>query len=233
MKILVINGNPKRGGFTEGALDIVTSRLRAQGTAVETIRLGDAHIQDCIGCFHCLKTGDCVLTDDSETIIQSMKEADGFVIGSPVRNGLSTACYKRFYERITYTLGFPLLLEDKYSLAISSVGYLGGKGISKRMCGLQDVFHTHLSSFIFLSVGIPAKVNPSDRRAILEQAADKLVADIRTRRPRRLFDRISFFVDRQVLRRLMFDKNPELYAHVRKCWQWKGYLKSMEPLKSC
>jgi multimeric flavodoxin WrbA len=225
MKVVVINGNPKRGGFTEGVLDIVTNRLRARGVEVQTISLAHANIQECIGCFNCLKTGACVLTDDTQQIIQLMKEADGFVIGSPVRNCLTTACYKRFIERITYTLGFPLLLDDKYTLAISSVGYMGGKALSKRFCGLQDVFRTRLSGFLFFSVGIPAKVHPSDRREILEKAADKLMDDIRKRRPRRLFDRISFFVERQVMQRFMFEKHPEVYTHVRECRQRKGYMK--------
>jgi len=225
MNILVINGSPKKGGFTADALDIVTSRLQSKGVESETILLADANIRDCIGCFHCLKTGTCVLSDDMEQIIQSMKQADGFVIASPVRNGLTTACYKRFYERITYTLGFPLLLEDKYTLGISSVGYMGGKAANKKLCGLQDVFHTRLSGFIFFSVGIPARIGRSDDKEILERAADKLVADIKTQSPRKLFDRISFFIDREVMRRLIFEKSPEVYANVLECWERKGYIR--------
>ena len=73
-----------------------------------------------------------MLADDMNHIIQTMMEADGFVVGSPVRNGLTTACYKRFCERISYLLGFSLLLEDKYTLAISCVGYMGGKKVIKQ-----------------------------------------------------------------------------------------------------
>ena len=226
MKILVINGNPQKTGFVAGALGILSSQLQTHGVEVQHLRLADAKIADCMGCFHCLKTGQCVLTDDMDNIRQSMLQADGFVVGSSVRNGLTTACYKRFYERMTYTLGFPLLLEDKYTLAVSCAGYMGGKAANKRLLGLQDVFHTRLSDFVFCSVGIPTKRQPADIRQQLERAADKLISDIQTRRPRRLLDRVLFAMDRTVMRKFMFEKNPELYAHVIECWRKKGYLRS-------
>ena len=224
MNILVINGNPKRGGFTEEVLDMASSYLKEKGAETETIRLADAYIQDCIGCFNCLRTGKCVLEDDTENIIQKMKEADGFVIGSPVRNGLPTACYKRFCERITYTLGFPLALENKYTVAIASVGFMGGRSVSRRMNGLQGVFHTRLSGFIFCPVGIPAKVKAADIKERLEKKLDHLVEDIDDLRPRPLIDRISFLLDRIVLRKFMFEKHPDVYANVIQNWVTKGYM---------
>jgi multimeric flavodoxin WrbA len=145
MRILVINGNVKTDGFIAGALNLVQDHLIAKGVQVTSLRLADADIQDCRGCFNCLKTGVCTLKDDMNEIAERMLNADGFVIGSPVRNGSTTACYKRFYERITYRLGFPLLIADKYTLAISSVGFMGGKSINREFLGLQDVFQTELS----------------------------------------------------------------------------------------
>lgn len=224
MKIVTINGNTKQGGFIAGALSIISTYLEKNGAEIERIFLHEADIKDCIGCFSCLKTGRCVTDDDMTHITESMISADGFVIGSPVRNGLITSCYKRFIERITYTLGFTLLLEDKYTLAISSVGYMGGRKINKQLLGLQNVFHTRLSSFLFYSVGIPSKLEPSDIRLQLERAAGKLIADINTHTPRRLFDRIAFAIDRTAMRKMMFEKNPDVYANVIKCWREKGYI---------
>lgn len=225
MKVLVINGNPKKGGFIAGVLDIISSYLETQDVEVQNLRLADAQIADCIGCLHCLKTGTCVLTDDMNNIIQTMMEVDGYVVGSPVRNGLTTACYKRFYERITYLLGFPLFLEDKYTLAISCVGYMGGKAVNKRMVGLQDIFHTRLTNFIFCKVGIPTKVQPADIQLKLERATDKLIYDIGNHRPRGLLNRISFIVDRTIMRKFIFEKNTDPYTYVIECWKQKGYMK--------
>lgn len=224
IKILVINGSTKSSGFIDGALSVISSYLKTQGIEVKNIRLHDADIKDCIGCFNCLKTGFCVLNDDMGGIIQEMLKADGFVMGSPVRNVLTTACFKRFEERITYTLGFPLLLEDKYTLAVSSVGYLGGKGVSKKHIGLQDVFHTKLSGFLFYKVGIPTKIKPEDIRSDLENSAKKLISDINARSPRRLLKRVLFAVDRMVMRKFIFEKNPDLYENVIRRWRKKGYM---------
>jgi multimeric flavodoxin WrbA len=225
MKVTIINGNPKPGGgVTQKSLDVVASYLREKDVTVEYIRLADKRILDCIGCFNCLKTGKCVLNDDVENIIQTMLESDGFVVGSPVRNAHITACYKRFIERITYILGFTLVLENKYTMGISSVGCLGGKSANKKFCCLQSIFHTHLSSFVFSSVGIPANKKFAKVESRLLKGADNLIHDISTRKERTFLDKISFIIDRTVVRRFMLEKQPEVYANVIKSWKSKGYM---------
>lgn len=224
MKVTVINGNPKPGGFTQKALDTVVSHLREKDITVDSIRLADKRILDCVGCFTCLKTGKCVIDDDVESIIQTMLESDGFVVGSPVRNAYITACFKRFIERITYILGFTLALENKYTIGIASVGYLGGKSASRKFCCLQGIFHTHLSDFVFCSVGIPARLNSVNIERRLLKAADKLIQDISNRRERPLHDKISFLIDRAIVRKFMLERHPEVYANVINCWKSKGYL---------
>lgn len=224
MKILIIDGGTKKDGFTSKALSIISSYLEGHGIEVKNIRLHEADIKDCIGCFNCLKTGFCVINDDMAGIIDTMLGSDGFVVGSPVRNGLVTACYKRFYERITYILGFTLLLENKYTLAISSVGYMGGKRLGKRFLGLQDVFNTILSDFIFCKVGVPTRIKPEDIRERIENGAKKLISDINAHLKRPMFNRIQFAIDRMVMRKYLFEKNREQYKNVIRCWQEKGYM---------
>jgi NAD(P)H-dependent FMN reductase len=224
MKVLIVNGDPKAGGFIGGALTIVSGYLSARGVEAREVRLHELDIRDCIGCFNCLKTGHCVLKDDMEFVIPQLLEADGFVIGSPVRNGLTTACFKRFYERITYPLGFPLLLEDKYVLAISCVGYMGGKRINKRHLGLQDVFHSRLVDYLFFKVGVPTRIDPGIAKSRLEKGAGRLLAHMEARPPRPLVRRLLFAVDRAVMGRFVFGPNPGTYASVVEVWKGKGYL---------
>jgi len=225
MRILIINGNVKTDGFIAGALNLIQDHLVAKGVQVSSLRLADADIQDCRGCFNCLKTGVCILNDDMKEITARMLDADGFVIGSPVRNGSTTACYKRFYERITYRLGFPLLIADKYTLAISSVAYMGGKSINRKFLGLQDVCHTRLSDFLFFKVGLPTKLEPEQVKDKLERAADKLMRNIQSGKQRPVFNRFATALDRFSMRRFMFMKSPDQYAFVIKSWREKGYMK--------
>lgn len=226
MNILIINGSPKHGGFTGAALDFVATCLEGKGVTINHVRLADMTIHDCRGCFNCLKTGKCVIPDDVETIIKEMLEADGFIIGSPVRNALITACFKKFIERITYILGFTLALEDKHTLGIASVGYIGGKSVSRKFCCLQDVFHTHLSDFVFCSVGIPGGKDIAKVESRLATATDKLVRDISCRSKRSVYERMSFLIDRTVVRKIMLERQPDVYANVIESWKSKGYIGS-------
>lgn len=224
MKIIIINGSPKKDGFITGTLDIISSHLEIKDITVQQLSLATARIDNCIGCFRCLKTGSCVLMDDMQSIVKGMLEADGFVVGSPVRNGLTTACYKRFYERISFWLGFPLLLEDKHTLAISSVGFTGGKAVNKRLLGLQDVCHTRLSDFIFCRVGMQGKVHPDDFKNRLIGASNRLILDIERNRKRSFMDQVSFKIDRVIMRRFLFKIHPEIYSFVIESWKHKGYM---------
>lgn len=224
MKILVINGNPKKSGFLAAVTELAVKRLSGQEVEAPLVALGDAHIQDCIGCFQCLKTGKCSIGDGMDDIVSQMLEADGYVTISAVRNSDVTACYKRFYERITYRLGFPLLLEDKYTLAISAVGYMGGKSVNRRLLGLQDVCNTHLSGHLHMAVGIPAKPMDDKRIAHIESAVDRLVADVQSRKDRSVARKAAYALDRFMLKRFVFRGREDIYANVVRHWKEKGYL---------
>ncbi|RJP44112.1 MAG: flavodoxin family protein [Desulfobacteraceae bacterium] len=224
MKILVINGNPKKSGFIADATELVVNRLSVQGVEASLVMLGDARIQDCVGCFQCLKTGNCAIKDDMDDIVSKMLQTDGYVMISAVRNSDVTACYKRFYERITYRLGFPLLLENKHTLAISAVGYMGGKSVNRRLLGLQDVCNTSLSGHLHFAVGIPARPMDHKIRARITSAVDRLVEDIRTRKDRSIARKASYALDRFVLKRFVFRSREDVYANVLRHWKDKGYL---------
>jgi len=224
MKIVMINGNTKKEGFTAGCLEIVEKRLEEKGADVEYIWLMDAHIEYCRGCLACVKSGECPIEDDMTEIIHMMREADGFVVGSPVRNGLTTACYKAFFERITYLLGFSLDLEGKHTLAISSVGVGEGKSVNRKTLGLQTIFRTRLSDFLFFRVGMPPRMKPEEARDRLEDAADRLMDHIKAGTNRRLGNRVAARIDNWVCRKFLFSKAPDKFDYILECWKEKGYL---------
>lgn len=223
MRILVINGNPKETGFLAEVENVVRERVDERGHSAAVLRLVDSRVEECVGCFQCLKTGACFIEDDVEAMIEAMVEADGIVTLGGVRNGTVAACFKRLYERLTYPVGFPLLLENTYTLAISSVGYMGGKVESKRFLGFQDVFHSRLSGHLHFSVGIPSRPMEDRVRERIRAAVDRLLRDIESKRGRGFASTVQFAVDRAVMGRFMFAKKPEVYANVIKHWREKGY----------
>jgi multimeric flavodoxin WrbA len=224
MKVIAIYGNPKAGGFVHGCLDAICDRLEIRGTDLERLHLREQGIQDCTGCFACLRTGECVLPDAMNEICRRMRAADGFVVGCSVRNGYVTALYKRFFERITYPLGFTGDLAGKYVLSVSAVGKATGKRATGRLLGLQGE-GAYRTGHLFFHTGIPTTRTVDDCRGALEAGADRFLRRFEKRwRPGPLFH-IGRRFDRFLIRKLMLNKDPDTYAHVIDCWKRRGWMK--------
>lgn len=84
MKVLLVNGSPKKNGNTARALAEIAGTLEEQGVETEVFQLGSAPIRDCIGCGRCAELGRCAFDDDAvNELIERARAADGFVFGSP------------------------------------------------------------------------------------------------------------------------------------------------------
>jgi multimeric flavodoxin WrbA len=53
MKVIAINGSPRKNGNTEQALAIMAEELEKQRIDVEIIQIGKQDIHGCIGCGYC------------------------------------------------------------------------------------------------------------------------------------------------------------------------------------
>ena len=86
MKVLLINGSPRRQGNTYLALHEVTQQLDKQGVDSELVWIGNKPVRGCIACYKCVG-GDrrCVFNDDlCNEVIAKMAECDALIVGSPV-----------------------------------------------------------------------------------------------------------------------------------------------------
>ena len=73
MKILVINGSPKKEN--SNTMKLTTSFIEGAGWEnVEIIHIADAEIKGCRGCFACWnKTpGKCIINDDMNEMIEKL-----------------------------------------------------------------------------------------------------------------------------------------------------------------
>lgn len=108
MKVVAINGSPKAEGNTAHAIRMVCTELEAEGIETEVIQVGNQIIRGCIACGQCARNRDerCVLTgDDVNGYIQSMKGADGIILGSPVYYSAIAGTMKSFLDRVFYVSG--------------------------------------------------------------------------------------------------------------------------------
>ena len=85
MKVLLINGSPRKAGNTYRALSEVAATLELLGIDSEIVHIGTAPVQGCIACFRCKGLGHCVFNDPLYmTMREKLEEADGIIVGSPV-----------------------------------------------------------------------------------------------------------------------------------------------------
>ncbi len=83
-KVLVISSTLRKNGNSEKLAQEFMRGAKDSGNSVEFISLQDKEIKFCKGCLSCLKTGECVIKDDSIEIVKKMKDADVIVFSSPI-----------------------------------------------------------------------------------------------------------------------------------------------------
>jgi len=85
MKVIAINGSPRREGNTFNLINLVFKELEDAGIETEIVQLAGKKIRGCLSCYKCFanKDGHCSVDDDLNPIIDKMVEADGIILGSP------------------------------------------------------------------------------------------------------------------------------------------------------
>ena len=105
MKVLLINGSPKKAGCTFTALNEVAKSLNEEGIETEIFQVGVKPIAGCIGCGSCRKTGKCVFDDVVNECMPKAKEADAIIVGSPVHYASASGAITSFMDRLFYSSG--------------------------------------------------------------------------------------------------------------------------------
>jgi putative NADPH-quinone reductase len=103
MKILIINGSPKKRGLISQMLDIMRVEAENRGDSVETVYTNDLNVKPCLGCMVCRTKNKCVLgEDDSQRMIAKFQEADAIIMGAPCYWGNIPGQMKLLFDRMVY-----------------------------------------------------------------------------------------------------------------------------------
>lgn len=108
MKVLLINGSPRKGGNTFVALSEIAQTLKQEGIESEIVWIGNKPVRGCIACGRCKVNNDghCVFNDDVCNLISDKyQEADGFVFGSPVYYGQPNGALLSIMQRSFFSNG--------------------------------------------------------------------------------------------------------------------------------
>ena len=119
MKIVILNGSPRKGGNTAALVKAFTEGAESKGHSVIQFPVGTMNIRGCIACEACRKSGSgkCVQQDEMQQVYPDAADADMIVLASPVYFWSFTGQMQSAISRL-YCLG--KLNADKYAMILSS-----------------------------------------------------------------------------------------------------------------
>ena len=122
MKVLMINGSPRKDGNTSAALAEMEKIFKAEGVETEIMQIGAKDIRGCIACGTCAKKGSCVFGDAVNEAAPKFEEADGLVIASPVYYASANGTMISFLDRLFYSSHFDKTMKVGASIAVARRG---------------------------------------------------------------------------------------------------------------
>jgi len=144
MKVVALNGSPRKTGNTALLIETVLAELRKEGIETETLQLGGKKIRGCMACMKCFenRNGHCVIEDDIlNDLVEKMVAADGIVIGSPTYFSNVSTEVKALIDRAgLIAIANGHLLKRKVGLAVVAV----------RRAGATDAFDA-INKFFFIN----------------------------------------------------------------------------------
>lgn len=104
VRVLGINGSPRRQGNTYKLLTVALRAAELEGAKVKALHIYDYDIKPCTGCLSddiksCKYP--CVIEDDMKKLYEEVLKADGIIISSPVYWFSVPGQLKNFIDRLT------------------------------------------------------------------------------------------------------------------------------------
>ena len=124
MKVLLLNGSPRKDGNTELALKEMIKVFNEEGIETELIQVGNQRIAGCMACGACAKLGKCVQLDVVNEIAEKFKTADGLVVGSPVYYASANATLVAVLDRLFFSTSFDKTMKVGASVVAARRGGL-------------------------------------------------------------------------------------------------------------
>jgi len=129
VKVIAINGSPRKKGNTAMLIDTVLAELKKEGIETEQVQLGGKKIHGCTACMKCFENQNKLCSIDNDilnVIMTEMVEADGIIIGSPTYFANVTSEVKALIDRagmVSIANGY--MLKRKVGAAVVAVRRAG------------------------------------------------------------------------------------------------------------
>jgi len=152
MRVVALNGSPRKNGNTAMLIDMVLAELEKEGIETERIQLGGRQIRGCTACMKCFENrdGHCAVGDDNlNELVDKSVEADGIIIGSPT-----------YFANVSTEVK---ALIDRAGLVAIANGYIlrrkvGAAVVAVRRAGSCNAFDAINKFFFINQVTVPGSV---------------------------------------------------------------------------
>lgn len=124
MKVLLINGSPRKNGNTYIALSEVAKSLNENGVETDIISIGAKAVQGCIACNRCADLGRCIFQDELYNEIRKKLEdgIDGLVVGSPTYYAGPNGSLCALLDRLFYSSSDFMMYKPAASVVVCRRG---------------------------------------------------------------------------------------------------------------
>lgn len=122
MKVLIINGSPRKGGNTSIAVAEIAKILEQEQIEVIDYQIGVKDIRGCTACNYCRLNGQCVFNDEVRELASIFEQVDGVVIASPVYFASANGSLISLLDRLFYSTSFDKSMKVGASVAVARRG---------------------------------------------------------------------------------------------------------------
>ena len=107
MKVIAVNGSPRKKWNTATLLDHALEGARSVGAETELVHLYDLDFKGCHSCFGCKTVdgpsyGHCAVKDGLRPLLEAVPSAGALILGSPIYCMQATGEMRSFYERLIF-----------------------------------------------------------------------------------------------------------------------------------
>jgi len=124
MKVLILNGSPRKDGNTSVAIGAMVNVFEAEGVETEVVQIGNRDVRGCIACNTCAKTGKCVFNDVVNELAPKFEAADGLVAATPVYYASANATLIAALDRLFYSTAFDKTMKVGAAVCVARRGGL-------------------------------------------------------------------------------------------------------------
>ncbi len=150
-KVLIISTSPRKAGNSQVLADAFMKGAKDANNLVEKVELYDKKINFCLGCLACQKSGQCVIKDDANAIVEKMRDADVLVFATPIYYYAMSGQMKTMLDRSNPLYESDYKFTDIYLLASAADEQDEAvEGAVKGLLGWISCFpRTHLAGVVF------------------------------------------------------------------------------------